>query len=464
VRVLALDVGTSSVRAQVFGPTAAERKPARQDYAGETDPAKILRLVRRAVRDAGGAEGVDAVGASCFGHSLLAIGRDGEPLTPILGWRDTRSADAADWLARMVDPKAVHARTGCHVHTSYWPAKLAWLASEQPRLFRRARFVSLAEYVYARLLKREAPTSVSLASGTGLLDLQTHTWDAELLSVLGVGPDRLPRISDEPIADWYPALIDGACSNAGAGCFGRTRAALMVGTSGAFRTMYESQRPQPRTGLFLYRLDERRVIEGGALSDGGNLHHWLGETLKDGKGSLAGRGPDSHGLTFLALLGGERSPGWHAHASGAIRGLTLETTPLDLRQAALEGVAFRVAEIADLMPEVEEIVATGGALLHDREWVQIVADALARPITVSRVREASLRGAAVLTLQRLGERPRDAPLGRIVEPRLEHADAYRAARERQRELYELARSACPRSGPVEGVRGNREVPSRLKKR
>jgi gluconokinase len=441
-RVLALDIGTSSVRAHVFGARAAERgKPARHEYPGEDDPRKIARLVRRAVREAGGAKGVDAVGASCFGHSLVALGRDGEPLTPVLGWRDTRSAEAAEWLARTVDPDAVHARTGCHVHTSYWPAKLAWLAREQPRVFRRARFVSFAEYVFAQLRRRNVPTSVSLASGTGLLDLRTSAWDEELLSVLGVGPDRLPPISDDPVDDWYPALIDGACSNAGAGCSGRSRAALMVGTSGAFRTLYETELPEPRRGLFLYRLDERRVVEGGALSDGGNLHHWVAETFKEAKGPLAGRDPDSHGLTFLTLLGGERSVGWHLRASGAIRGLTLGTTPLELRQAALEGVAFRFAEVADLMPEVEEIVATGGALLHDRDWVQIVADALARPITVSRVREASLRGAAVLALERLGERPGEAPTGRVVEPRPEHAAAYRAARERQRELYDFVTGA-----------------------
>jgi gluconokinase len=436
-RILALDVGTSSVRAHVFGPTAAERgRPARHEYPGETDPRKILRLVRRTIREAGGGRDVDAVGASCFGHSLVALGRDGDPLTPILGWRDTRSADAADWLARAVDPEAVLARTGCHLHTSYWPAKLAWLAKDQPRVFRRARFVSFADYLYAQLLGTEVPTSLSLASGTGLLDLHTRVWDEELLSVLGIGPDRLPRISDDPVRNWYPAWIDGACSNVGAGCVGRARAALMVGTSGALRTVYETERPQPRMGLFLYRVDERRVVEGGALSDGGNLYYWLNQTLRDAEAPLADRDPGSHGLTFLALLGGERSPGWHRHASGAVHGLTLDTTALDLRQAALEGVAFRFADVLDLMPEVEELVATGGALLHDRDWVQIIADALARPVTLSRVREASLRGAAVLALERVGERPREAPLGRVVEPRADRADAYRAARERQRRLYE----------------------------
>ena len=212
----------------------------------------------------------------------------------------------------------------------------------------------------------------------------------------------------------------------------------MVGTSGAFRTIYASDNPRPRAGLFLHLLDDRRVVEGGSLSDGGNVPFWIALTVRDSGGSLAGRDPDSHGLTFLALLGGERSPGWHQHARGAIEGLTFATTGLDLRQAALEGVAFRFAELADLMPEVEEIVATGAALLSDPDWLQIMSDALGRPITVSGVREASLRGAAVLALERLGESPPPAPLGPRFEPRADRVAAYLAARERQRDLYRVA--------------------------
>jgi gluconokinase len=216
------------------------------------------------------------------------------------------------------------------------------------------------------------------------------------------------------------------------------RAALMIGTSGAFRTVYETVRPQPRPGLFLHWLDDRRVVEGGSLSDGGSLVRWLGHTLKDADGSLAERDPDAHGLTFLALLGGERSPGWHQHATGAIEGLTFATTALDIRQAGLEGVAFTFASVAELMPEVEEVVATGGGLLADDDWLQIMADALGRPLTVSEVKEASLRGAAVVALERLGVETPPPPLGRVVEPRLERADAYRAARERHRRLYDAA--------------------------
>jgi gluconokinase len=335
----------------------------------------------------------------------------------------------------------VHARTGCQIHTSYWPAKLAWLAEEQPDVFRSAaRFVSFCDYLYEQLLGREVAAGISMASATGLVDLQRREWDTELLEALGLTLERLPEISDAPVGGWYPALLDGACSNFGAGCLTRERAALMVGTSGAIRTVYETERPQPHEGLFLHWVDDTRVVEGGSLSDGGNLHAWLEETLRDASGSLADRDPSSHGLTFLTLLGGERSPGWHQHAKGAVHGLTFDTTPLDLRQAGLEGVAFRFAEIADLLQGVEEIVATGGGLVGDPDWVQIMADALGRAVTMSAVREASLRGAAVIALGRIGIEAELAPLGPVVRPRPGKEEAFREARERQRRLYEVVTS------------------------
>ena len=442
-RVLALDVGTSSVRAQQFDEAADGRTdPVRYDYPGETDADRVVELTRRAIEEAGGASGVDAVGASCFGHSLIALDERGRPLTPILSWRDTRSAGAADLLLHRVDNAAVHARTGCQIHTSYWPAKLAWLAQEEPEVFRTAhRFVSFCDYLYAQLLGRDVPAGISIASATGLVDLSTRTWDEELLETLGLDAERLPEISDAPVDGWYPALLDGACSNFGAGCVTRGRAALMVGTSGAIRVVYETDRPEPRAGLFLHWVDETHVVEGGSLSDGGNLYAWMEQTFRGGDAeSLADSDPDSHGLTFLSLLGGERSPGWHQHAKGAVHGLTFATTPQDLRQAGLEGVAFRFAEVADLMPGVEQIVVTGGALLTDPDWVQIMADALGRPVTTSGVKEASLRGAAVAVLERLGETPAPAPLGPVVEPRPDKVEVFRAARERQRRLYEVVTS------------------------
>jgi gluconokinase len=450
-RVLALDIGTSSVRAVVHdergeplaGESAQTKYELTHGYDGRADfdADHLVDATRAALEQAiGRDEGVGAIGVSCFWHGLLAVDSRDRAITPLVTWRDTRSAEAADALRALLDPEKVHRRTGAFLHASYWPAKLAWLRSEQRETFERAsRYVSFSDYLYGRLLGSTA-TSLSMASATGLLNQQTLDWDEELLEVLGLRPEQLPEISDDPVEHegrlWYPAIGDGAAANVGAGATSAERAVLMVGTSGAFRTLHVGPDVEPRPRLFLYRLDERYVVEGGALSDGGNLYSWLDQTLRlDDTHRLAEREPAAHGLTFLALLGGERSPNWNARARGAVAGLSFDTTPADLLQAALEGVAFRFAEVVELMPEVREIVAAGHALVVDRDWVQILADVLERPLTVSPVEEASARGAAVAALERLGGAPDPPPAGRLVEPRAERFAALREARERQRDLY-----------------------------
>ena len=207
--VLALDIGSSSVRAQRFDERAEPAGALRQEHYASSDPVEVARLARSVL----GGEEPD--GTSCFAHSLVAVDASWRPLTPILGWRDTRSAGAADWLRRRLDDDEVHARTGAYLHPSFWSAKLAWLAQEQPEAFRRAaHFVSFSDF-----LRGVPETSLSMASSSGLLDLTARGWDEELLSTLGVEPERLPRIVDQPV--W----LDAACSNLGAGCVGRERGA-----------------------------------------------------------------------------------------------------------------------------------------------------------------------------------------------------------------------------------------------
>ena len=99
-------------------------------------------------------------------------------------------------------------------------------------------------------------------------------------------------------------------------------------------------------------------------------------------------------------------------------------------------MAFELRRVADLLPPVEQIIVSGGALAGNADWLQIVADVLEQRLHVSSEPEVSLRGAAVYVLTRLGHEPPAPPVDRVVEPRADRAEAYRAACERHRQLYE----------------------------
>jgi gluconokinase len=109
------------------------------------------------------------------------------------------------------------------------------------------------------------------------------------------------------------------------------------------------------SGLWSYRVDAGHHLVGGALTEGGNVYQWATATLRleeNLEAALLQREPDQHGLTVLPLLAGERSPGWATHATGAILGLRLSTSPLDILQAILESVALRLAQIAGQLAPV----------------------------------------------------------------------------------------------------------------
>jgi gluconokinase len=416
-RIVALDVGSSSVRAVAYGDDGvAEPGDAHLGY-GSYDADLLVDACKAVLAQVGDG---DALAISCFWHSLLPLDEHDRPLSPVLTWRHTAGEPPP------LDPSAYHARTGCFLHPAYWPAKLAAVEA--------ARYVSFGDYLLLKLAG-ELRTSVSTASGTGIYDPNRLAWDEETLAAVGVDPARLPPVSDEPVAGVWPALGDGACSNVGAGCTRRGRAAVMVGTSAAARVVYEAPSTEPRPGLFLYRLDERRYCEGGALSDGGNLHAWLVGTLREHSiDDLAEREPAAHGLVFLPFLGGERSLGWDPRRRGLVHGLSFATTGADIAQAALEGVAYRLVAVLEAIEGLDSVVATGGGLLANPGWLQVLADALGRPVEVSGAAEGAARGAAVVALERRGLPGPDAPVARVVEPRLDRHEIHLEAMAEQRRL------------------------------
>lgn len=476
-----MDIGTSSVRASLYDGNAnpiprsfvrIERSfNVTADGGAEIDADEALAQVVSAIdvvlEKTTKLKGEISCVASCsFWHGLVGVGANGRPTTKVFGWADTRSRAYTDVLRKKFDESKIHNRTGARFHSSFWPAKLLWLRSEFPDIFAKtAKWQSLSDYVALKLFG-EVVTSVSMASGTGIFDIWKCEWDGKLLKFLRIKPANLPPIADRDSttiglnkkfakrwprlarAKWFPDIGDGAADNIGAGCVTRSRAALMIGTSGAMRVAYAGEPPKKiPDGLWCYRIDRKRIIIGGALSDGGNLYAWLRKNLKlpkDAEAQLTKRKQGAHGLTFLPFLAGERSTGYNESATGSISGLTSATDSVDILQAAMESPAYRFAEIFDQINKVvkvKEIVASGGALRESPVWTQMIADVLGRDLIINDASESSSRGAVLLALESIGKIENietysisDGPLIKANQYRF---DLYRQARKRHNRAYKL---------------------------
>jgi gluconokinase len=489
-RVLALDIGTSSVRATVYDEALSAHRAIQIRYRWhepapgyvELPPATLLALVARTVDELLTPKlgHIDAVAIAAFWHSLMGMDARGRPVTPLLSWSDRRAAAEALDLQAALDERDVHGRTGCRLHMSYWPAKLRWLRRHRRATVRRvARWVSFPEWLERQWLTRNG-ASVSQASATGLMNQDSCTWDAALLEASGisesqlapiVGPDahaRLrPRLASRwpalARAIWIPAVGDGAANNVGAGCVRRHRAAVMIGTSGAMRVAWKPRRTETVRapfGLWRYRLDRRRVVVGGALSNGGNAREWVLELAagRDPRDPAVNRveqdhlqrvadalPPDAHGLTVLPFLAGARGPDYPADAHATIHGLTLGTRPHELLRAMMEAVTYGLAAVADELGSVvrtREVIAAGGGLERSTAWTQVLADTLGRPVRLCGDAELTSRGAAAIALEQLGALSLDdvePPRGRVLSPDPARARIYRAARERQARLLAALR-------------------------
>jgi gluconokinase len=532
---LTLDIGTSSTRVLLWDTEGREVEgvKAQIPYRMHTTPdcgvempapellAHVGDCLDQALSLAGDrAKAIRAVGISSFWHSLLGLNANGEPLTPIYNWSDTRSAGTARRLRAELDADAIHARTGCVIHPSYYPAKLAWLRATQPDVFfQAARWVSPSEYLFGTLFGPDAcRVSVSMASGTGLLNQARCEWDEETLAALRIPIEKLSPIVDLKEAarglqgdfaqrwsalrdtPFFPAVGDGACSNVGSGCVSPARLAINLGTSGAIRVLWnETPNPQPDTpgaarrveepntpgaarrveepntpgaarrveepntpgaarrveepptsaGLWRYRADARRPMMGAAFSDGGIVYEWMLRTLQlppadELAQQLTAMEPGAHGLTFLPFLAGERSLGWHDDARASLLGMNLDTNPVEIVRAAMEGVALRFALAAEqlrgIFPQAREIVASGGALGHSHGWTQMFADALGQPVSLAAEAEASSRGAALLAMEAAGlirdASVPEARLGQTFTPDAGHHAQYVEILARQQDYYE----------------------------
>jgi gluconokinase len=464
--VLALDLGSSSTRSGFFDRRGrmVRGSEARREYSleytsdggAELSPVALRRAVRaclgETMRHSPSQRRVVAVGGSAFWHGLLGLDRKGHPITPVFSWADSRCAEDAEILRQEFSERKIRAETGCMLRASYWPAKLRWLLRTNRQLFRKVhRWVSPADWIFKKSFGAHG-TSHSMASATGLYDLRMKSWHPELCRACRIAPeqldilcessDRCATASELQNARVFNPIGDGAAGNLGSGADSVGSVAINVGTSAAVRLLRrenDGKRPVP-LGLFRYAVDQQRTVVGGAVSNAGNLHQWclrqlqLGVTEAHALNRSAAADDD---LTILPFWVNERAPTWPEKLRGAIVGLNQSTDAAAIFRAAMCATFYRLADILELLEQTsgraKQIIVSGG-ILRSKPSVRLLADSLGRDICVSAEKEASLRGAAVYVLEKLGYATTPLPKPKVIRHNPILGAKHRTRRERQAAL------------------------------
>jgi glycerol kinase len=381
----------------------------------EHDPEEIWQSVLGALDDAVRAAGVRTADLRAIGianqreTTVLWERATGRPVAPAIVWQDRRTEERC----RELPAALIRARTGLVPDPYFSATKLEWLLERTELPPSALAFGTVDSWLVWRLTGgRVHVTDRTNASRTMLLDLDSLEWDDELLQLFGIDPAVLPRVATPgeivgegdllgvtvPIAgvagDQQAALV-------GHGCFRRGEAKATYGT-GSFVLVHtgEERERAPEGLLETAAAPVGYALEGAILASGAAVQ-WL----RDGLGILAdaaesealARQVDStDGVYFVPALAGLGSPHWRPDVRGLVTGITRGTTRAHLARAALEAIAFQVADVLDAFPGGVEVLRADGGASANRFLMQFQADLLGCPIEVAAERETTALGAAAL--------------------------------------------------------------------
>jgi glycerol kinase len=440
--LLALDQGTTSSRALVFDGGGALVALAQREFTQsfprpgwvEHDPEEIwesqLAVARQALERAGlTAADVAAVGIANQRETVVVWERaSGRPICPAIVWQDRRTAALCGDLKKAGTEDLFRARTGLLLDPYFSGTKLAWILEHVPgarteAAAGRLAFGTVDSWLLWRLTGGALhATDVTNASRTLLWDIHRQTWDDVLLDLLGIPRELLPTVlsSSEIYAETAPELFGGPIPIAGVA--GDQQAALVgqacvrpgmakntYGT-GCFLLMNTGDRPIASRHQLLttpaWRIGPRTdyALEGSVFT-GGAVVQWL----RDGLGlvrssaeieALAASVPDAGGVVLVPAFTGLGAPHWDPYARGALFGITRGTTGGHLARAALESIAFQVADVLSAMESdsgvpLAELRVDGGAAANDL-LLQLQADLIGVPVARPAMLETTALGAALL--------------------------------------------------------------------
>lgn len=451
--MIGVDIGTTSTKSVLFTREGAIVASHGIEYplhspspaVAEQNPDEIFEAVVETVKQVAMKSKVKAKDILCVSfssamHSVIAVDGTGAPITQCITWADNRSAEWTNKIKNEWNGHEIYLRTGTPIHPMSPLSKLIWLRYDEKELFERAnKFISIKEYIFYKLFGRYV-IDHSMASATGMFNLEQLTWDEEALRVAGVTPEKL----SEPVPTTYllqgmnsgyaeqmglaastPFVIgatDGVLSNLGVNAIAPGVAAVTIGTSGAIRAVTDRPVTDPKGRIFCYALTEKHWVIGGAVNNGGMIFRWVRDQLGTSeleRASALGLDPyelltelaatvkpGSDGLLFHPYLSGERAPLWDANARGSYFGLSLIHKKEHLIRAALEGVIYNLYTVLlaleELVGKPTKIQATGG-FARSELWRQMMCDIFDQELHVPVSIESSCLGAVILGLYALGE-------------------------------------------------------------
>ena len=439
--VMALDQGTTSSRAIVFDRGGHVRSIAQHETTQhfprpgwvEQDARELWATQVEAAEGALRAAAIDGSRIAAVGianqreTALVWDRRTGEPIANAIVWQDRRTAGACEDLRRAGVERLVSARTGLRLDPYFSATKIAWLLDHVGGARERAEAGELAfgtvdSWLAFRLTGgRLHVTDPTNASRTLLYDIRARAWDDELLDLFRVPRALLPEVRrssevygeiDAPELRGVPLAGIGGDQQAallGQLCTERGSVKTTYGT-GCFALLHTGATPQPsERGLLTTTAcstdgQPRYALEGSVFT-GGAVVRWLRDRLglirtAEDVEPLAASVPDTGGVFLVPAFTGLGAPHWDPHARGAIVGLTLGTGAGHVARAALEGIAFQVADLldelaADAGAAPAELRVDGGAARNDL-LMQFQADVAGLPVVRPAVTESTALGAACL--------------------------------------------------------------------
>jgi glycerol kinase len=459
--LLGIDEGTSAVKAVLFDADlrmvkeARREKPLTQPKPGwvEQDPEVIVEAVVGAVAELLADErDVDACGLDHQGESVLAWDADsGRALTPVVTWQDKRSQEVLDRLEADGQADEVRERSGMPLDPYFSAGKLAWLLEHDEKVAKAvdagtARLGTVDSFLCDRL-GADFATDSSTASRT---QLGAPEWDPRLLEIFGVPREPLPTIMDTAgdlgtlHHDSWPIelplrarFVDQQAALAGAGCVEPGLVKATYGTGVFVLAHAGAERPQPEGGLLptvAWRVNGSTewALDGGVFTAGALLD-WLSRDLglAEGPPALAASAAeveDSGGVRVLPALAGVGAPWWKPEARAVFSGMTSGTRPSHIARAALEGIAWRVADVLSAVRETVpvDVLRVDGGLTRDPTLLQLQADFTGVSVQRGAV-DATVAGAAALAAVGAGiwgstrEIAERIPVGERTEPQRDDA-------------------------------------------